>query len=321
MLSKPTYFIKVWDEADPTVYGVGECGLFPGLSCDDVSDYESHLAQAVAEPEGCDLENFPSIRMGLTTALRDLANGGKRIPWPSYWTGTREGIAINGLIWMGSKEQMASRIREKLADNFRCIKLKIGGIHFDQELELLRYLRSQFPADVLELRLDANGAFKPDEALSRLDALSAFGIHSIEQPIRQGQWDNMARICRESPIPIALDEELIGINDKELRRQMVSTVRPAYLILKPTLCGGFEGADHWIELAEESGIGWWATSALESNVGLNAIAQWVTAKGTPPMVQGLGTGNLYINNVPSPVTLRADRLYYNPEGEWVLTEI
>ncbi|MDE5800632.1 MAG: o-succinylbenzoate synthase [Paramuribaculum sp.] len=321
MLTKPTYFIKVWDEAYPDVYGVGECGLFPGLSCDDVPDYEERLSLALIDPEGTDLNAYPSIRMGLTTALRDLAGGGHRIPWDSYWTRTGEGIPINGLIWMGSKEQMAERIREKIADRFRCIKLKIGGIDFNQEIELLRYLRGLFPSDQLEIRLDANGAFSPDNALARLEALSWFDIHSIEQPIRQGQWAQMAHVCKESPIPVALDEELIGVNDPELRRQMIEFIHPRYVILKPTLCGGFEGADHWIELAEASGIGWWATSALESNIGLNAIAQWVAAKGIPAMVQGLGTGNLYLNNIPSPIYLRGDRLYYNQEGKWQLPTI
>lgn len=321
MLTKPTYFIKVWDEANPDVYGVGECGLFPGLSCDDLPDYEERLARTLVDLDSADLEAYPSIRMGLTTALRDLAGGGHRIPWDSYWTRTGEGIPINGLIWMGSKKQMAERIREKIDEGFRCIKLKIGGIDFDQELDLLRYLRGLFPVGQLEIRLDANGAFLPDDALSRLDALARFDIHSIEQPIRQGQWEQMADVCRKSPIPVALDEELIGVNNRELRRQMIEFIHPRYVILKPTLCGGFEGADHWIELAEASGIGWWATSALESNIGLNAIAQWIAAKGKPAMVQGLGTGNLYLNNIPSPIYLRGDRLYYNQEGRWQLPEI
>lgn len=323
MRSKPTYIIKVWEEAAPEVYGIGECGLFPGLSCDDVAGYEDMLRRVCEDVEGMlpDLRCYPSILMGVETALADLHGGGGMIQYDSPWVRGQYGIRINGLIWMGSQEQMAARIREKLAAGFRCIKLKIGGIDFDREVELLQYLRDRFSPAEMEIRLDANGAFAPEDALRRLNLLARYSVHSIEQPIMAGQWREMARVCANSPIPIALDEELIGINDEELRVQMIDTIRPQYIILKPTLHGGFSGSDQWIEIAESHGVGWWATSALESNIGLNAIAQWVAAKGEPCMVQGLGTGNLYINNVASPLEQTGDRLYYRNGKSWMLPQV
>lgn len=279
----------------------GECALFRGLSCDDRPGYEDKLTQVCrllaggARPGDLDLDDWPSIEMGVSTlfAHHDAPAGPVAIP-------------INGLVWMGDRDKMLERIKAKLADGFRCVKLKIGGIDFDQETGLLQYIRSKFGPEDLELRLDANGSFTPQNALERLERLSKFHIHSLEQPIRAGQWDEMARVCRESPIPIALDEELIGIHR---RAELLEAVRPAYVILKPTLVG-FEGADLWIDEARKRGIGWWATSALESNVGLCAIAQWVAAKHTE-MPQGLGTGELYTNNVPSPLPLtrRGQYLY------------
>ena len=191
-------------------------------------------------------------------------------------------------------------------------------IDFNQELELLSYIRNQAPD--IEIRLDANGAFRAEDALSRLDSLSRFRIHSIEQPIRQGQYDKMSHICSQSPIPIALDEELIGLNDNDSRIKMLETIRPHYIILKPTLTGGFTASDEWIDLAKERGIGWWATSALESNIGLNAIAQWI-ASHKPEMPQGLGTGQLYDNNIPSPLTLNGEKLWYDPDNNWDMQHI
>ena len=219
---------------------------------------------------------------------------------------------------MGDKATMRSRIDQKLKEGFSCIKVKIGGIDFNQELELLSYIRNQAPD--IEIRLDANGAFRAEDALSRLDSLSRFRIHSIEQPIRQGQYDKMSHICSQSPIPIALDEELIGLNDNDSRIKMLETIRPHYIILKPTLTGGFTASDEWIDLAKERGIGWWATSALESNIGLNAIAQWI-ASHKPEMPQGLGTGQLYDNNIPSPLTLNGEKLWYDPDNNWDMQHI
>lgn len=315
---KDTYYIKVWDENVPEVKGIGEAGLFRGLSCDDRPDYESLLTQVCSDIERYTndteaLAGYPSIRFGVETALRDLASGGSHKLFNTPWSNGQGSIAINGLIWMGDRETMRSRIETKLAEGFKCIKVKIGGIDFNHEMELLTYLRSLAPD--IEIRLDANGAFHPDEALGRLERLAKTGIHSIEQPIRQGQWDKMARICADSPIDIALDEELIGLNDQDSRRRMLDTIKPAYIILKPTLTGGIAASDTWIDLARERGIGWWATSALESNIGLNAIAQWVSAYDTS-MPQGLGTGQLYHNNIESPLTLTGDRLGYDIRKMW-----
>ena len=315
---KDTYYIKVWDESCPEVTGIGEAALFRGLSCDDIPDYERVLDDVCAHIDRYagstdSLSPYPSIRFGVETALLDLANGGKKRLFDSPWANGQTSIEINGLIWMGDKATMGERIRLKLAEGFRCIKVKIGGIDFDQEMELLRQLRTAAPS--IEIRLDANGAFAPDIALDRLDTLAGIGIHSIEQPIRQGQWHEMARICRLSPIPVALDEELIGVNDAGTRARMLDTIRPAYIILKPTLVGGMHASEEWIAAARERGIGWWATSALESNIGLNAIAQWVATQDTD-MPQGLGTGLLYYNNVESPLTLTCDRLTYDITKHW-----
>lgn len=315
---KDTYYIKVWDESCPQVIGIGEAALFHGLSCDDTPDYEKVLDEVCTGIdryiESTDvLAPYPSIRFGVETALLDLANGGKKHLYDSSWADGRTSIEINGLIWMGDKTTMGERIRTKLAEGFNCIKVKIGGIDFEQELQLLRHLRTTAPE--IEIRLDANGAFSPDIALSRLDTLAEIGIHSIEQPIRQGQWEEMARVCEQSPIPVALDEELIGVNDVEMRARMLDTIRPAYIILKPTLVGGLRASEEWIAAATERSIGWWATSALESNIGLNAIAQWVATQDTD-MPQGLGTGQLYYNNVASPLTLTGDRLTYDTAKSW-----
>lgn len=320
MTWKDTYYIKVWDDdGDPSVFGWGEAALFSGLSLDSRPGYEEMLARVCVDPASPpDLTLWPSIRAGLEAAMLDLRGGGRRVLYPTPWIGGEEGILINGLIWMGSEEEMAARIAGKVADGFSCIKVKIGGIDFERELELLRHLRSVAP-DV-ELRLDANGAFAPEDALSKLDRLAPLRIHSLEQPIRAGQWTDMARICHDSPIPIALDEELIPLTAGADRRRMLETIRPAYVILKPSLLGGFAQSEQWIWLASEVGAGWWATSALESDIGLNAIAQWC-ASLRPAMPQGLGTGMLYTNNIPSPLTLHGDRLYSDPTRPWSLPQL
>lgn len=310
MLEKDTYIVHVWDDADPSVRGTGECALFKGLSAEDNPDYERHLARACADP--AELPEISSIRFGFETALADLRAGGNGTFADTPFTRGESAIRINGLVWMGDRRTMARRIREKLDGGFRCVKLKIGGIDFEDEIGLLRLIRSEFSADDIELRLDANGAFTPENALERLDRLAAFHIHSIEQPIRQHQPQEMARICEQSPIPVALDEELIGFHTDAEKHAMLDTIRPHYIILKPSLCGGFAEADRWIELAENSGTGWWATSALESNIGLQAIAQWVS-RHNPVMPQGLGTGALYTNNFPTRLRLDGDMLHYQSD--------
>lgn len=309
---KETFFVKVWDESCPEVFGMGECALFRGLSADDRKNYEEKLeevCQRIEEVKMEELEEWSSIRFGVEMALQDLAMGGRQLYFPSAFTEGRLAIEINGLIWMGDKSTMLQRIQQKLEAGFHCIKLKIGAIDFEAELSLLQYIRERFSCEKVELRVDANGVFAQEEAMSKLEALAAFGLHSIEQPIRQGQWEEMAHLCRETPIPIALDEELIGVYGRKKKLELLEKVQPQYIILKPALCGGFSGAREWIELAEKRGIGWWVTSALESNIGLNALAQWVATLGNP-MPQGLGTGQLYTNNLWSPLRQEGECLIY-----------
>lgn len=309
---KETFFVKVWEEGCSEVAGLGECALFRGLSADDRAGYEEKLAEVcrrIDEVKMEELEEWSSIRFGVEMALQDLAMGGHRLYFPSAFTERKQAIEINGLIWMGDRATMLQRIRQKLEAGFHCIKLKIGAIDFDAELSLLRYIRERFSRTEVELRVDANGAFAPGEVMGKLEALAAFDLHSIEQPVRQGQWKEMARLCRESPIPIALDEELIGVYGEAGKVELLETVWPQYVVLKPALCGGFSGAEEWIRLAEERGIGWWVTSALESNVGLNALAQWVATLGNP-MPQGLGTGLLYTNNLPAALRQVGECLVY-----------
>lgn len=307
MLHKDTFFVRLTDKATGRT-GIGECALFRGLSSDDIPDYEQQLQTACANP--ANLSQHSSIRFGLESAAIDGGMHGD-VPRTPFLEGL-EGIPINGLIWMGTKAEMAARIDAKLADGFSVLKLKIGGIDFESELDLLRSIRRRYSASSLELRLDANGSFSPADAMERLQRLSCFGIHSIEQPIRAGQLTEMARICRVSPIPIALDEELIGTPTRESIETLLDTVAPQYIILKPSLCGGVSAAGMWADEAERRDIGWWATSALESNVGLLAIARWLAGRGIQ-RPQGLGTGQLYYNNIPSGLYLRGSMLYYNPE--------
>lgn len=316
---KDTYFIKVTDTENPALTGYGEAALFRGLSADDTPDFTAILDKCCAEINYIDIASIPSsaIRMGLETAVADIKGGGRHQP---FFEGVIPPTRINGLIWMGDKQFMLNEIEHKLSQGFRCLKLKIGGIDFENELDILRSIRTRYGRDILELRLDANGAFTPENALQRLECLSKFGIHSIEQPIKAGQIYKMAVICRDSPVPIALDEELIGIRNFREKAELISTIRPAYLILKPTLCGGFAEADEWIEAAEKEGIGWWATSALESNIGLNAIARWTVARNVK-MPQGLGTGQLYSNNIGSPLQLDGEYLTSKPDNTWNFSEI
>jgi len=299
--------------------GIGECGLFRGLSFDDRPDYQAKLdwlcANINQDRQWLDqqLTEFPSIRMGLEMAFTSLKAEDPMLLFPSAFTTGNEGIPINGLIWMGSAQEMKTRINEKLQTGFRCLKLKIGAIDFDTELGLISALRQEFSANDLELRVDANGAFGADIALDRLQRLADFDLHSIEQPIKPGQWQEMARLCEKTPLPIALDEELIGLLDGQ--EQMLETIRPHYIILKPSFLGGFRQSRQWIDWAAERSIGWWITSALESNVGLNAIAQFSQMQQID-MPQGLGTGKLFSNNVDSPLQIADAKLWYQAEKAW-----
>lgn len=323
LLHKDTYFLKVWDESNPEVYGLGECALFKGLSREDTPLYESKLremCQNIGLGKSTDLSEYSSLQFGLETALCDLSNGGRRVVVDTPFVHGETTIPINGLVWMGSFDEMSARIEEKLSAGFTTIKLKIGAIDFESELELIRQLRGRFSSETLTIRVDANGGFSPEEALPKLNRLAAYGIHSCEQPIKPNQWAEMRKICAESPIHIALDEELIGITDPMQMFMLLREIAPQYLIIKPSLMGGFAGAQEWLKMAKMTNTGAWFTSALESNVGLNAIAQ-VVAKFNPLIPQGLGTGALYTNNIESPLYQKADYLAYNPEGKWVLPDM
>lgn len=318
MTERPTWYIKLWDSDAPGVWGIGECAHFAGLSPESTEGFEAKLndlCKSLNTGRRIDISRWPSLKMGLECALLDLENGGKRELFPGPFTEGNAEVTINGLVWMGSADEMLARIDEKLAKGFRCLKMKIGGVRFADELRLLDHIRMAFPPDKLTLRLDANGAFTPDNAMERLERLANFDVHSIEQPIRAGQLDKMSYICENSPIPVALDEELIGISDITEMRRLLYFTSPQFIVLKPTLCGGLSGADAWIHVAREKGIGWWVTSALESNIGLNALAQWTAALDTD-MPQGLGTGELYTDNITSPLRLTGDTLHIDPEGSW-----
>ncbi|MDF3027342.1 MAG: Mandelate racemase/muconate lactonizing protein [Fluviicola sp.] len=298
------------------ITGLGECSIIPGLSPDYISDktYEQKLEEVCQNPlhfienRGL-LNSHPSILFGLESAYFDLKNGGKRIYFESAKAPTGFSIPINGLIWMGDESYMQSQIEEKLAAGFTCIKLKVGAIDFKQELKLLEGIRSRYDASQIILRVDANGAFKMDDAGWKLKELSKLDLHSIEQPIKAGSWNDMKDLCQKTPLPIALDEELIGINERERKIDLLETIKPQYIILKPSLHGGFSGTSEWIELAEARQIPWWITSALESNIGLNAIAQF-TADFNPVLPQGLGTGGLYETNFETPLRIEKGFLKY-----------
>ncbi|MDP4184714.1 MAG: o-succinylbenzoate synthase [Bacteroidota bacterium] len=342
-LTRDSWFIILEDSNNPELTGIGECAPLPSLSCDDRPDYEfqllsvcerinkgeelkdilfnSHTSAERHNPEfNSGLIDFPSIRMGLETAKADLRNGGERIIYPSPFTTGEAGLPINGLIWMGDASFMQKQIEKKLKAGFHCIKMKIGAIDFETEFSILKAIRQRYPASDIQLRVDANGAFPADQALERLKRLSELDLHSIEQPIKAGQWELMALLVEHTPLPIALDEELIGINRFCDKKQLLDTINPQYIILKPSLHGGISGCNEWIELAKQMNIGWWITSALESNIGLNAIAQW-TATLNNPLHQGLGTGQLFTNNFDSPLEIRGEKLFINPAQNWKLNNL
>ena len=323
---KESWFIFIKDSNHLDIVGIGECGLLKGLSIDDLDTYETVLAEIcenINDYQSWDKNKFshyPSIRFGLEMALMDLKNGGKRHFFANDFLWKEQPIPINGLVWMGEKQFMFEQIQAKIEAGFDCLKLKIGAINFDDELDLLKYIRQHFSSKDLELRVDANGAFKPEDALSKLNQLATFDIHSIEQPIRQGQWQEMAKLCSISPIDIAMDEELIGVLNPEKQIALVETIQPKYLIFKPSLLGGFQATQDWIDLCDENGIGWWVTSALESNIGLNAIAQW-TAELNSNMLQGLGTGQVYSNNFDSPLKMEKGSIVYKRNATWNLSRL
>jgi o-succinylbenzoate synthase len=333
LTEKTSWLIRLYDDENPTVEGYGECGPLKGLSYDDRPDFETQLQQYCREFNELDLQlfswnipivlnqlispEFPSILFGFETAMLDFLSDGNRIIQPSEFTEGKRALPTNGLVWMGSPAFMRQQIEEKLAAGYTTLKLKIGAIDFEQECDLLAMIRSRFPADQITLRVDANGAFRPEEAMTKLERLATFDLHSIEQPIRAGQPDLMAELCQHSPLPIALDEELIGQMEYVHKFRLLKKIQPQYIILKPTLLGGLRHCDEWIELAGRLNIGWWITSALESNIGLSAIAQY-TAQFKHLLPQGLGTGQLYTNNFDSPLFIQQGYLHYDPAKSWHL---
>lgn len=317
---RQVWYIEYYDSKDPMRKGVGECAPLPKLSCDDVPNYADILRTACRTVEQNNgeidkeaLRSYPSVLFGLETAMRHYEMESTAL-WDTSFSRGETGIPINGLIWMGNYREMLQRIETKMEVGFRCIKLKIGAINFEEELSLLKYIRQHFSAKEVELRVDANGAFTPGDALDKLKRLAELDLHSIEQPIRAGQWEEMAQLCEKTPLPIALDEELIGCNTPDIKQKLLKSIHPQYIIIKPSLHGGIMGGEEWIREAEKRQIGWWITSALESNIGLNAIAQWcATFNNTLP--QGLGTGMLFTDNIEMPLEIRKDYLWYIPENK------
>ena len=315
---KETWFLIIEKDGKK---GIGECGLLRGLSCDDRTDYEDQL-KWVCTNINLDkgtlwdaLIEFPSIQFGLEMALLSLESEHPFLLFPSNFTSGKESIEINGLIWMGTPEFMQQQITEKIAQGFRCVKLKIGALDFNKEVELLHSIRAKFSPSEIEIRVDANGGFDEINALDKINQISGYQIHSIEQPIPKNMTDSMSVLCKNTPIPIALDEELIGVFTLEEKEQLIQKIKPQYIILKPSFIGGIRGTKEWITIAEKYNVGWWITSALESNIGLNAIAQWTYLQQNN-MPQGLGTGGLYTNNIDAPLEVKDGKLWYNPSIEW-----
>ena len=347
--TRHSYFLTLTSDEMPGVEGVGECATLPDLSCDAKPEYEMTLRQVCQMVEQMGripydmIRAYPSITFGLETAFASFFDAAKKfleivpaegassssemlkqkgvsVPagmenltelFDSPFGRGEEGITINGLVWMGTYEEMLARLEEKLQAGFHCVKLKIGAIDFFKELDLIKRIRDVYTQEQVELRVDANGGFLPENAMSQLEALAKYDIHSIEQPIKQHQWPKMAQLCRETPLPIALDEELIGVNVRSMKEALLDTIRPQYIILKPSLHGGIYGCNEWIQLANQRGIGSWITSALESNIGLNAIAHYAAKVYGPnvEMPQGLGTGQLFTDNIPMPLEIRGDKLF------------
>lgn len=319
LTEKETWFIILEENGKK---GVGECGILRGLSADDRPDYEEKLRWtceniSLGEQKLWEaLIEFPSIQFGVEMAFQSLKSENPFVLFPSEFTKGQKSIPINGLVWMGDEAFMKTQIEEKIADGFHCIKLKIGAIDFQKELDLLQFIKQNFTADQIEIRVDANGAFNSNDALYKLNQLAGFEIHSIEQPIQKKQPDRMSELCKTTPIPIALDEELIGVFSYIEKEQLLQEIKPQYIILKPSFVGGFRGTQEWISLAEKYNIGWWITSALESNIGLNAIAQWTFLQQTK-MPQGLGTGALYTNNFDCPLKVQNGQLWHEATVNWV----
>jgi len=310
LTEKHAWFLTVWKDENPAIKGVGECSIIPGLSpeFESFESYEEKLTQFCENPESEDISEWPSILFGWESALLDLKSGGNRLYFDNAFSRGETTLPINGLIWMGEEAFMKEQISEKIAAGFTTIKMKIGAIDFETELKLLQSIRDRFSKEEITLRVDANGAFAPSEALGKLESLKRLDIHSIEQPIRQGNWEEMHELCRKTPVPIALDEELIGVNNRQDKEALLDTIQPQFIILKPSLHGGITGTQEWIELAEDRKIAWWMTSALESNVGLEVICQ-LAGNYDNDLPQGLGTGSLYVENTPSDLVVKNGHIF------------
>lgn len=317
--TRKVWYILLSYQSDPSLFGIGECAPLLDLSSDYSDEYENILksfALEFSQKNKIDwetLRNYPSMLFGFETAVQHYQRQSLQL-WDTPFAKGQEGIPINGLVWMGAFDFMKHQIETKIAEGYRLIKLKIGSIDFEDELSLIKQIRSQFSAEQIEIRVDANGAFSPTDALSKLERLAALDIHSIEQPIAAKQWEAMAKLTASTPLPIALDEELIGVHTLAQKQDLLDAIQPQYIILKPSLHGGIVGCEEWIREADARKIGWWITSALESNIGLNAIAQW-TATLNPVIPQGLGTGLLYRDNIDSPLEIYEDQLWFNPNRQ------
>ena len=324
--ARTVWYLLVEDPERPGITGMGEAAPFPGHSLEFPAEVRTKLLELCADTAHwedrmvSDLVQVPSVRFAVEQALRDLEVGGTKVLFPSEFTLGRQAIPINGLVWMGDQNTMRQRLREQVEAGFATVKVKIGAIGIDRELEMIEALRSEHGPSELTVRVDANGAFDPGEVDQVLDRLAALEVHSIEQPLAAGRHELMAELCARSPVPIALDEDLIGMYDLQLKKDLLDTIRPQHIVIKPSLVGGWTAAQEWIDLAEMRGIGWWITSALESNIGLNAIAQWTATLGVTA-AQGLGTGRVFTNNIPSPLHVHAGSLHLLPERAWDLAPL
>lgn len=327
LLNRDVFFLRLTSkELEANRLGLGECGPLPGLSIDDRPDFEARVAEVCrhlnrgGSPDALDLTDFPALAFGLEMALLDWRGGGQRRLYHNPFSLGQAALPTHGLVWMADPAGLRRQIEQKVAQGFTCLKLKVGALAFETECQLLADIRRTYPPDQIELRLDANGAFTPENVLERLTALAEFDIFAIEQPLKPDQTAVLVDLCRRSPIPIALDESLIDIHRRAEKKALLERIRPDYIVLKPSLIGGFAAAEEWIELAEGLGIGWWVNSMLESNIGLNAICQWVGSLKTD-LTQGLGTGQLYRNNIPAPLELAGAGLRYDPGGAWDVSAI
>lgn len=321
--ARTVWYLIAWDDQRPEVRGIGEAALFPGHSKEFPANVRTKLLELRADTSNwqqrlhADLVAVPSVRFAVEQCLRDLAASGSKVLFPSEFTLGREGIPINGLVWMGDKATMRERIQAQIGAGNRCVKMKIGALRIEDELDLIADVRRRFSPQELALRVDANGAFTHANIMPVLERLATLGVESIEQPLAPGLYESMTEVCANSPVPIALDEDLIGLNFTAAKADLLDHVRPQYIVIKPSLVGGWASAQDWIDLARARGIGWWITSALESSIGLNAIAQWTATLGVR-IPQGLGTGQVYTDNIPSPLAVQAGALYYRPEMAWDL---